>query len=183
MDNRPNTKFSGKRKRLQCERMSIQSRADELLRQGRVIMEELEKLEESFRQYCCSFKWLKGVTVFMARPIHSTNPDSQDIATLTLSRLQLEAKLLGAEVVEEIGYTTTHVLTYRRANQVFDTKNVLRSLGGRDVQEIITLSPFWHPSGRAVKVVYHDWLEDTLAAGKVLPVEPYLAVKYEGCGL
>ena len=37
--------------------------------------------------------------------------------------------MLGAEVVEEIGYTTTHVLTYRRADQVFDTKNVLRRFG------------------------------------------------------
>ncbi|KAG0594501.1 hypothetical protein M758_UG083000, partial [Ceratodon purpureus] len=92
----------------------------------------------------------------------------------------MEAEMLGMTTVDSIGYTTSHIVTYRRPEQVLNENNILQSLGGRDIEEIVTLSSFWHPKGRAIQVVYHDWLVDSLEAGELLEVEKYVAVKYVG---
>ncbi|KAG0594976.1 hypothetical protein M758_UG128000, partial [Ceratodon purpureus] len=87
-----------------------------------------------------------------------------------------EAHALGAESDCTLDYTTTHVITFRPSWTNLDPKNILRSLGDKEVQQIVTLSPFWHPKGEKIKVVYHDWLVDCITAGSLLPVEPYLAM-------
>ncbi|KAG0594522.1 hypothetical protein M758_UG085100 [Ceratodon purpureus] len=155
------------------KKASLQDAAKELLRCGSIIAEEWRTWEESLRLYQRARNWLEGVTICFGPPIHSKFPQSLEITSISLQRLRMEAQILGANVVDTVGYTTTHVLTYRRPEQVLNPSLVLQSLGEKDISKVITLSPFWHPKGHPIKVVYHDWLEDSLAVGELLPEENY----------
>ena len=61
-----------KKKLKTCRRVtSFQRRAEKLLENCSTLLQELEDLEAEFYEFWRSIRPFKGVTIFLARPIHS----------------------------------------------------------------------------------------------------------------
>eukprot|EP00897_Mesotaenium_endlicherianum_P010902 jgi/Mesen1/9840/ME000070S09131 len=115
---------------------------------------------------CATATWclFQACHVFFAPPLHSTNPDSQALATLTLRRLSLELAMHGGSAAPALVPGVTHVVAYSLKEQPVPFGSLVSSLGER-ARELL--------SSPEVHVVAHDWLEDSCQARKQAPVAAY----------
>ncbi|KAG0573250.1 hypothetical protein KC19_VG161800 [Ceratodon purpureus] len=104
------------------------------------------------------------------------SPNSRTIATLTMGRLLLEACCVGANEAVNIFDSATHVIVYRMTDQIIPRKDILQSLGGQSEHDMAVYGQFILPGNAKVKVVYIEWLSDSLQANRVLAEEAYLAL-------
>ncbi|KAG0595807.1 hypothetical protein M758_UG199400 [Ceratodon purpureus] len=72
-----------------------------------------------------------GTRLFLNGLIHSTNPDSQTIATVKLRTLLLDASYVGAIEAENVFDRVTRIIVYHKDGQEIPEKNILCNLGGQ----------------------------------------------------
>ncbi|KAG0573041.1 hypothetical protein KC19_VG143700 [Ceratodon purpureus] len=122
---------------------------------GQELEQEIDDLMLKFIRFWESKRWFAGLVLFLAPPIHS--------------KLSISAESYGASTSDTLDDSVTHVVTYHKPELKLRGDKVLRSLGGSREQDLVSLGGWWHLDRRFIKVVYQDWIEDCVAAGKVLP--------------
>ncbi|KAG0573497.1 hypothetical protein KC19_VG183200 [Ceratodon purpureus] len=88
----------------------------------------------------------------------------------------LEATVVGAAEAETVFDFVTHIIVYRKEGQTISEKEILGSLGDQGVQDMVMFGRFILPNSEQIRVVYVDWLSDSLESNKIMPVEAYLAI-------
>ncbi|KAG0616423.1 hypothetical protein M758_5G114300 [Ceratodon purpureus] len=88
----------------------------------------------------------------------------------------LEALTVGATEAASVFDGVTHIVVYRNKGQILSKKDILHSLGDQGVQDMVIYRQFILPASSKIRVVYVDWMSDSLESNKIMPVEDYLAI-------
>ncbi|GAQ79067.1 putative DNA ligase 4 [Klebsormidium nitens] len=101
----------------------------------------------------------RGCVAFLHEPMHSSNPDSREVAAAALRRLGLEIEFRGGAVVSTLSNDVTHVVVYVSPAQPLGFDRILKRK--TDPQQRLLRRP-------AVSVVSQGWAEESLARGVML---------------
>ncbi|GAQ80116.1 ATP-dependent DNA ligase [Klebsormidium nitens] len=92
----------------------------------------------------------RGCHVYMHRPIHSSNEDSQAVAAAALRRLALDVRMYGGTVLDQLTDDVTHMVVFATADYPVTHDMVVRSLTARERTLL---------RERRIRIVGHFWVE------------------------
>ncbi|KAH7373684.1 hypothetical protein KP509_17G068500 [Ceratopteris richardii] len=125
------------------------------------------KLRKELSKERC-WNLFEGCHFYFHEPLHSGNLDSRILANITLSRLRLDAEMLGASSSCDITCKITHVIVYVPLESKIPTRRA------KQLQRILSKSPH-------INVVSHLWVERCLKEKKLLSIQSYvLGIQTEG---
>ncbi|CAK9216066.1 unnamed protein product [Sphagnum troendelagicum] len=118
--------------------------------------QDMEEVKHYREKYFPTPTWCHfcSCNLYFHHPLHSNNPDMQEVAAITLRRLALEVLMHEGSVSETINQHVTHVVVYTDPESPVQYKTILQSFSASERKLLKSTS---------IKIVNQRWIEDSLS--------------------